>query len=511
MRANAGETLVRDAVLSARGLVKSYGVIEALRDVSVDFRAGEVHALVGENGAGKSTLTRLLAGEERPDAGEILVGGARVELFRPVDAQRAGIALVHQQVELVEALTVAENICLESPAIRRFGGVLPLLDRRAMVRLAERSLEPFNMAHRVTATLRELSVAERQVVEICRALSRTVRLLILDEPTSALNASETATLMAHVRRLAGQGVAVLYITHNLGDVLAIADRITVLRDGQVVATAPRHALDAAKLVQMMVGRDVGRFANVGMRQTGEILLETIIAGRNLGLAKNEIIGIPTYLGSTVRHFLDRLSGLRPGGSRQVMFKGQAVGRRSIAARVRQGICFVPGDTAAEGLIPKLSIEENILLPNAQRFSRFFLIDRAAIRRAVDDLIRSLDIRPADPSVLVERLSGGNRQKVAIAKWLLAGTDVLIMDDPTRGVDVGAKVELYRLIAGHAGKGGAVLLASSDLDELIALSSRLIVLRGEDVAAELAERPFDRASILAALNGNPASAIKGNAA
>jgi ABC-type sugar transport system ATPase subunit len=511
MRAAASETLAQNAVLSARRLVKSYGATEALRDVSIDFRAGEVHALVGENGAGKSTLTRLLAGEEQPDAGEIHVGRKRVPLLRPSDAQRAGIALVHQQFELVDALSVAENICLENPALRRFGGVLPLLDRRAMVGHAERSLAPFDMAHRVTAGLRELSVAERQVVEICRALSRTVLLLILDEPTSALNAAETETLMAHVRRLADQGAAILYITHNLSDALAIADRITVLRDGRLIATAPRHTLDAAKLVQMMVGRDLGKFAKPRTGQTGEAVLETTMAGRSIGLAGGEILGIPSYIGSSVRRFLDRLSGARRGPERQVLLKGLPIGRRSIAARVRQGICFVPGDTAAEGLIPKLSIEDNILLPNVHHFTRFGLIDRAAIRQAVDDLIRSLDIRPADPSVAVERLSGGNRQKVAIAKWLLAGADVLIMDDPTRGVDVGAKAELYRLIAGHAERGGAAVLASSDLDELIALSSRLIVLRGEAVVAELTETPFDRARILAALNGNPASTIQGDTA
>jgi len=492
-----------EPVVSVRGLTKSYGVVEALRDVSVDFHGGEIHAVVGENGAGKSTLTRLLGGEESPDAGDILVAGRKTLLQRPNDAKRAGIALVHQQFQLVEALTVAQNICLENPPTRHLGGVLPIVDSREMLRRAVAQLAPFNLGGKAGAAVRDLTVAERQVVEISRELAKDARLLILDEPTSALSAEETETLFVHIRRLRDRGVAIVFIAHSLSEVLAIADRITVLRDGRLVTTAPAHTLDAATLSQLIVGREIAKPVQSASRASGGVILEADSRGAPIDLRRGEILGIPAYIGSAVRDVLDRLSGLRRSPARTVHFKGEDIGGDSVGARVRKGLGFVPGDSSAEGLIPKLSVEDNILLPSIGRFTRFGIIDRRRARRAARALIESLDIRPADPLAPVERLSGGNRQKVAIAKWLLAGADVLIMDDPTRGVDVGAKVELYRVIVGHAAKGGAIVLASSDLDELLALADRLVVLRGEAVIATFPRRPFDKADIVRTLASRPA--------
>lgn len=504
--ANAFVKPAAEPVLSVRGVTKTYGAVEALRDVSIDFHAGEIHAVAGENGAGKSTLTRLLGGEELPDAGDILIGGCKSVLRRPGDARRAGIALVHQQFQLVEALTVAENICLENPPTRRLAGVLPVIDRREMLRRAARQLAPFNLESKAGAAVRDLTVAERQVVEISRELAKDARLLILDEPTSALSADETETLFAHIRRLRDRGVAILFIAHSLSEVLAIADRITVLRDGRLVTTVPARTLDAGALSQLIVGREIAKPVQAKARNgEGGVLLEASSSGARIAVRRGEILGIPAYIGSAVRDLLDRLSGMSRTGAGRIWFKGEDIGRSNIAARVRKGICFVPGDSTAEGLVPKLSIEDNILLPSARRFTRAGIIDRRAARRAARELIGSLDIRPADPLVPVERLSGGNRQKVAIAKWLLSGADVLIMDDPARGVDVGAKVELYRVIAGHAAKGGAAVLASSDLDELLALSDRLVVLRGEAVIAAFPERPFGKAEIVRMLATRPASA------
>ncbi len=501
-----------EPIVSVRGLTKAYGAVEALRDVSIDFHAGEIHAVVGENGAGKSTLTRLLGGEESPDAGDILIGGRKSVLQRPGDAKRAGIALVHQQFQLVEALTVAQNICLENPPTRRLLGVVPIVDRREMLRRAERQLAPFNLASKAGADLRDLTVAERQVVEISRELAKDARLLILDEPTSALNADETETLFAHIRALRDRGVAIVFIAHSLTEVLAIADRITVLRDGMLVTTVPARTLDAATLSQLIVGREIAKPVQTATwAGEGSVVLEANSGDSRIDIRRGEILGIPTYIGSAVRDLLDRLSGMRRTGAGSIRFKGEDIGRTSIGGRVRQGICFVPGDSTAEGLVPKLSVEDNILLPSIARFTRLGIIDRRAARRAARKMIDSLDIRPADPLVPVERLSGGNRQKVAIAKWLLSGADVLIMDDPARGVDVGAKVELYRVIAGHAEKGGSVVLASSDLDELLALSHRLVVLSGEAVIAIFPERPFGKAEIVRMLAARPALAATEGAA
>lgn len=496
-----------EPVVSVRGLTKSYGVVEALRDVSIDFDAGEIHAVVGENGAGKSTLTRLLGGEETPDAGEILVGGQRMALLRPGDAKRAGIALVHQQFQLVEALTVAENICLESLPTRRLAGVLPIVDRAEILRRAARQLAPFHLESRAGTNVRDLSVAERQVVEISRELAKNARLLILDEPTSALSADEAETLFAHIRALRDRGVAILFIAHSLTEVLAIADRITVLRDGRLVTTSPAREMDAGKLSRLMVGREVGEPVREVVRGDagGAALLEATSGKARISLGRGQIFGVPTYIGSAVRDFLDRLSGLQRTEPGHVWFKGEDIGGRSIAERVRMGLGFVPGDSTAEALFPKLSVEDNVVLPSAGRFTRWGVLDRRAARHAVQELIASLDIRPADPLAPVESLSGGNRQKVAIAKWLLSGADVLVMDDPARGVDVGAKIELYRVIAGHAVKGGAVMLASSDLDELLALCDRAVVLHGDRVVATFSEPPFGKADILRILAARPPSA------
>jgi ABC-type sugar transport system ATPase subunit len=484
-------------LLRVTALSKAYGQVKALSRVSIDFAAGEVHAVVGENGAGKSTLTRLLAGEERPDSGEIAIGGRAAVLGRPAEARRAGIAIVHQQFQLVEALTVAENIALEAVPLRRVP-LLPILDQGAMLRRARARLAPFHLEGRAGALVRDLSMAERQVVEICRALGGEARLLILDEPTSALSAAETETLFRHIRELRGRGVAVIFIAHNLGEVLSIADRISVLRDGQLIATVPTGAMDAGALARLIVGRELTATDAPQAREAGETVLDVTRGGEPVvALKRGEIVGIPTTIGAALRGFLARISGESPAGPLTVKLRGVDIGRTRIGERVRRGLCLVPGDATAEALAPKLSIADNILLPNAGRFTSFGLLRRSRARDAIAALIRDLDIRPADPDAPVETLSGGNRQKVAIAKWLLSGAQVLVMDDPARGVDVGAKVELYRIMRGHVERGGAILIASSDLDELIALAGRLVVIRGDRAVARFEDRPFQKADILAA--------------
>ena len=491
--------------LRVRDISRAYGTVEALREVSIDFLAGEVHAIVGENGAGKSTLTRLLGGEEQPDSGAIFIEGQARVLSRPSDARRAGIAIVHQQFQLVEQLTVAENIGLEDvPTARRFRP-LPVIDTSVMLRRACERLAPFGLADRASARVRDLSIAEKQVVEIARALGRNTRLLILDEPTSALSGGEAETLFAHIRALRKAGVAIVFIAHSLSEVLNIADRITVLRDGRLIATMPVAALDTTSLARLIVGRELAAGAEAsGHRPVGDVVLQVARAEAAadadaplIALRRGQILGMPTYIGSALRGLLARITGEASAGALSVTLGGADISRASIAARVKRGLCLVPADATAEGLAPKLTVEDNILLPNAGRYTRFGLLRRSAARKAIDALIRDLDIRPADRRATVENLSGGNRQKVAIAKWLLSGADVLVMDDPTRGVDVGAKVEMYRIMRNYVEGSGAILIASSDLDELIALSDRLVVIHGERAVARFDDKPFDKAGILAA--------------
>lgn len=493
-------TEAADPLLRIHGLAKAYGQVEALRGVSIDFRAGEIHAVVGENGAGKSTLTRLLSGEEKPDSGEIVIDGRARPLRSPAEARRAGIAIVHQHFQLVEALTAAENICLEDVPRRRIAGLLPLLDNAAMTRRAAKRLAAFRLAHRAGSRIRDLAVAEKQIVEIARAIGSDARLLILDEPTSALSTAETETLFSNVRKLRAEGVAILFIAHNLSEVLSIADRISVLRDGRLITTALAGTLDAAALARLIVGRELAALRPYESLAPGDVVFSVSprISGEPLAeLRGGEILGMPTYIGSALRGFLARISGESGAGALRMTLRGSDITRSGVAARVRRGLCLVPGDATAEALAPKLTVADNILLPNAALFTRLGIWRRKAARAAVQALIRDLDIRPPNGNAAVENLSGGNRQKVAIAKWLLSGAQVLVMDDPTRGVDVGAKVELYRIMRGHVEKRGAILLASSDLDELIALADRMVVLRGESVVKRFDEKPFGKADILAA--------------
>ena len=485
-------------LLSVRELSKAYGQVRALAEVSIDFLPGAVHAIVGENGAGKSTLTRLLAGEERPDSGAIVIEGRTAQLGRPLDARRAGIAIVHQQFQLVEALTVAENICLEDVPLRRLLVPLPIRDQGAMLARARERLAPFRLEHLAGIRVRDLSVAERQVVEIGRALGSDARLLILDEPTSALSGAETETLFRHIRGLRARGVAVIFIAHNLGEVLSIADRISVLRDGRLITTVPTGALDAAALARLIVGRELAAAETRRAGAPGEVLLEVSRGGEPLiALRRGEILGIPTYIGSALRGLIARISGESASAPLGIRLGGTDITHASLAERVRRGLCLVPADATADALAPKLSVEDNILLPNIRPFTRFGLLRRSLAQEHIDGLIRDLDIRPADRHARVETLSGGNRQKVAIAKWLLSGAEVLVMDDPARGVDVGAKVELYRIMRGHVERRGPILIASSDLDELIGLASRLVVIRGDKAVARFEQPPFDKAAILAA--------------
>ncbi len=497
--------------LSARGIGKRFGPIRALDGVSVDFRRGEVHAVVGENGAGKSTLMKILAGEETPDSGEILIEGALVRLATPAAAQAHAIAMVHQPFQLVDAMTVAENMCLGRPPRRPLLGPLRLLDRKQMMVRAADELRLFGLADRVRRRIRDMPVAERQIVEIAKALAREAQLLILDEPTSSLDAGEVQRLFAHIRALRERGTAVVFIAHSIEEVLAIADRVTVLRDGRLIASQPAQGLDVAVVVRMIVGRDLAKGYPKAATAPGDPILSAdaiVLSGErslSFSLRRGEIVGMPSHIGSAIDDVLETLSGEKSVRLGSIAVEGRDTTRFGLRRRIRSGLCLVPGDAMAQGLAPKMTVGENILLPNLRHYRRFGIVRRRAARPMVRDLIRMLDIRPPDPAIPVERLSGGNRQKVVIAKWLAAGAKILVMDDPTKGVDVGAKVEIYRVMADMTVKGTATILASSDLDELLGLADRILVLREGQLVEEFAERPFEKARVLARMVGREQSA------
>ncbi len=493
--------------ISARRISKSYGGVEALHDISLDIFAGEVHAVVGENGAGKSTLMKILAGEVSHDTGDLLLDGDKIEISDPLLARSLGIAIVHQQFELVEALTVAENMSLgDTPTVSSFGP-LQVVDRQRMSEETAVRLQLFDLSDRANRRVGDLPVAERQIVEIAKALSRNAKLLILDEPTSSLNAAEANNLLEHIRTLRAQGTAIVYIAHSVEEVLTISDRVTVLRDGHLIATQPAAEFNTKTLISMIVGRELATGYPKVQTQPGETALQAnsmVVAGCDyrwsLGVRRGEILGIPTYVGSLIDYFLGGLSGQYAVKSGKLIFQDRDIGRERIRTRVESGICFVPGDANAKGLIPKMSIEENIILPNLRNLQTWGFLHRDEARALAIKMIELLKIRPANPAFLVERLSGGNRQKVVIAKWLAAGARILIMDDPTKGVDVGAKVDIYAVMGNQAMQGTSMILTSSDVDELLGISDRIAVIRDGLLVNMYDCRPFEKTEIVESLTG-----------
>lgn len=495
-------------LLRAQGLSKSYGPVAALRGVSIDFFPGEVHGIVGENGAGKTTLMRLLAGEERPDGGKILFDGMEVSLKDPTTAKSHGIVIVHQQFQLVDTMTVAENMYLGEPPTRTKTGPLSIVKFHEMNRLSRRVLSDFGLEHRVHDRVADLTIAERQLVEISRAMKGDARILILDEPTASLGASETRELFKHVAAMRGRGAAIILIAHNIDEVLEMSDRISVLRNGQLVSSQYRSIMDYDSIVRAIIGKEMERGYPKAAAVRGETMLraEGLLRTRNgrglpIEIAKSEIVGIPTYVGAMVDRTLDAIAGISGHAGTVTTTGGNIVSAARVSKRIEAGICLIPGDAVAEGVIPSFSIEDNILLPNLKRFQSMGIIRRRKLRETVNTLIRELDIRPADPAANVMSLSGGNRQKVVIAKWLVSGARVLLMNDPTKAVDIGAKAEIYRLLGNVVSGGGAVLLVSSDMDELIGLSDRILVMRGETLVEEFPRRPITKEQLTAAVVGS----------
>ena len=495
-------------LLSARELSKSYGPVRALDGVSIDFFAGEVHGIVGENGAGKTTLMRLLAGEEPSTGGHVEISGRAAVLKDPAAARSNGIVIVHQHFQLVNTMTVAENMCLGEPPVRVSLGPLSLVDRSAMAESARARLRDFGLDHRVHDRVGDLTVAERQLVEISRAMNDNAKILILDEPTASLGAAETRELFRHVAAMRARGAAIILIAHNIDEVLELSDRISVLRSGRLVTTQKRSEIDYDSIVQAIVGRDLQRGYPKAEVARGSITLRAdgFLKGdqdrpQPIEIARSEIVGVPTYVGAMVDRMLSGLSGTHRQPGTTTTIDTRDISRAAVKQRIEAGLCLIPGDAVAEGLIPAFSIEDNILLPSLARYRRFGLVRRGKLRETVETLIRELDIRPADPTARVMSLSGGNRQKVVIAKWLAAGARVMLMNDPTKAVDVGANAEIYRLLGNVVSDGGAILLVSSDMDELIGLSDRILVLRGSTLVEEFPQRPISKESLMAAVVGS----------
>ncbi len=480
-----------EPVIAARGVAKRFTGTQALDGVAFAVAAGEVHALVGENGAGKSTLIKLLGGVYAPDAGEIWITGRPRRFKDPAEALAAGIVVIPQEIRVVPALTVAENVLLGLLPTRRALGVLPAVDRRAMRAGASELLARLDLAIDPAERVERLGHAERQLVMIARALAHRAKVLILDEPTASLEAREVERLFAVVRGLKAQGVGIVFVSHRLDEVIAIADRCTVLRDGRVVEVVPRAALDVERLIQLMTGRDLAERQHPHDRVPGAVLLEfehpaAAPALRSAAVRAREVVGLAGLLGSGTTELLKRLFGAGRVPAAYAL-RGERISVAAPADAIESGLGFVPGDRA-EALVPALTVRENIVLPNLDHLAGRWRLDAAAVDRLVRRLMEELDIRPRDPKRPLRELSGGNQQKVVFARWLAGQTAVLLLDEPTHGIDIGAKAHIHRLMREFAGRGGAIVLSSSEVGEVMAISDSVLAMRQGRFVARLARAP-----------------------
>jgi ABC-type sugar transport system ATPase subunit len=472
-------------------IYKSFGDNSVLKGVSFEVRPGEVVALAGENGAGKSTLTRVVSGAYRPDGGRLLLDGEAVVLKDPQAAMDRGIEVIYQEFRqnLFPHLSVAENIHVLDRE-RKFGRFL--VSKSAMERDAEESLARIGMAGiDVRRPVGSLGVAEQQMVEIAKATGARLRLLILDEPTAALDERESAQLFQQVRRLRADGVSIVYISHRLDEIFELADRIVVLRDGRAVLDSPVSETDTGSVVAAMVGNAVDDFYPKEHNVRDETVLEVSgasgadFSGIDLAVRAGEVLGIGGVVGCGRSSLLRALFGVEPLTAGTVSVDGRQLPRSGIRSAIDHGLGYVTPDRQAEGLCVGQSVEANIsLVTLRQHTGPGGLVRRGGEREATGRAMAELKVRAASPQVPVSALSGGNQQKALFAKWVLSGPRVLLMDEPTRGVDVGAKTEIYRIINRLTADGVAVVLVSSDLPELVAMSDRAVVMREGRLAAEL---------------------------
>ncbi len=482
---------------------RSFSGVRVLRRVSFALPPGHTLGLVGENGAGKSTLMNLLGGNLQPDAGRMLLGGRDYAPRTPGDATRHGIAFIHQELNLFPNLTIAENLFITAfPK----SGRLPLINRRALQARAAALLRQVGLALAPDTLVERLSAGERQLVEIARALSIDARLIIFDEPTTSLSAHETESLFALIGSLRARGISMIYISHTLSEVLRLCDDIVVLRDGEVVGAGPRADFTADRMISLMVGRSLNQLYPTRSGKPGEeVALEVkgltqpgIVRDISFALRKGEVLGLFGLMGAGRSELARLLFGLEAGARGTVLLNGAPVGAASTRRRIELGLAFLTENRRDEGLCMEAAIADNLALVSLRQHCRapLRLLQAASLRRAVESIRKAVRLTPtARDTQPVKTLSGGNQQKVVLAKWLLARPGVLILDEPTRGIDVGAKFEIYQLIHELAEQGAGVLVISSELEELIGLCDRILVMSCGEIKDALARSEFDRERIL----------------
>ena len=467
-------------LLRLAGITKSYAGVHALRAASFDLRVGEVHALVGENGAGKSTLVKIITGAVVPDGGEMELDGRRIEQLSPRAARELGIAAIYQQPALFPELTVAENIALGSQRVPALGRV----DWRGRHRRAAELLARVGAEIDPEADAGELTMPQQQLVEIARALGARAHVLILDEPTASLSEEDTRNLFRVVRELRDQGVGMIYISHRLEELPIIADRVTVLRDGETIDTREMAEVDRATLIQLMVGRDLSAVFPKRTVPLGDIVLElrgvgsaaSGVHGVDLAVRAGEIVGLAGLVGAGRTELARTLFGLDPADEGEILIRGKPIRIKEPAEAIANGIAYLPEDRRRHGVVLDLPISANLTLASLRDLSHRGSIDFERERALSAEYVRRLGVKTPATFTPVSSLSGGNQQKVALGRWLITHPSVLILDEPTQGIDVGAKSEIHTLMTELAERGVAILMISSELPEVLGMSDRIAVMR-----------------------------------
>ncbi|MDR1287905.1 MAG: sugar ABC transporter ATP-binding protein [Treponema sp.] len=488
-------------ILSVQNITKKYPGVTALDNVNLDFHKGEVHAIIGENGAGKSTLIKIIAGSEINDSGSIIMEGRKYANMHTRLAIELGITIIYQELMMVPELSAAENVFLGSPI-----GNMGLVNHKAMRAEAAKIFKSIGLKTDPGKKVKELSIAYRQMIEIARALSKNAKVLIMDEPSAALTEEDVEVMLGMVRKLKENGVTVLYISHRLDEVLRIADRISILRDGKYITTLCTKDANTETLIQYMVGRSLGETFPERESNPGEVVMEIKnftgngVKDISFSVRKGEILGIGGLIGAGRTELAQLIFGAVIKNSGEFFLGGKKVEIRSPSEAVKLGIALIPEDRKQQGLLLEASINENIGLPVLMRYSRASFVNYKIIHALSLKQKDALNIKTPSLSQAVKNLSGGNQQKVVLAKWLAAKCDYLIFDEPTRGIDIGAKQEIYRLLNHLAQEGKCIIMISSEMEELIGISDRIIVLCEGKLTGELQKNEFSQSKILAMASG-----------
>jgi ribose transport system ATP-binding protein len=503
--------MTNETILQMVGISKEFPGVRALSKVDFDLKKGEVHALVGENGAGKSTLIKILSGVYRADEGEIWLRGQKITAHGTKAMLDSGVSVIYQELNLIPYLSVAENIFLGREQLK---GNTNLIDWKTMYAKVREILQPFRIEIDPKTKVYTLGIAYRQIVEIAKALSLESEVIVMDEPTATLTGHETERLFEMIDTLKTKGVSVIYISHRLEEIRRVADRVTVLRDGEKIVTDALRHLTIPDIIKFMVGREIKDKYPKEDIPVGDVLLnvenltkEGVCDHASFALRKGEILGIAGLVGAGRTEMIQLLFGYQKRDSGKITVKGRAAQIKKPRDAVREGIGLIPEERKNQGLVLGLSVFDNVSLSILDRFAVSGFLKGKILRGLVDDIIQKISIKTPTPKQLVKNLSGGNQQKVVLAKWFLRNCDIYIFDEPTRGIDVGAKVEIYRLMESLAQQGAGIIMISSELPEVLNMSDRILVMYNGRIVKEFARSEATQEMILSYAIGGDESSLK----